>query len=283
MIDTKYIKSPLNYTGGKFKLLPQILPLFPKEISTFIDLFGGGFNVGININAEKIYYNDINLPVVKILESFSHLPTEKVVEQVEFFVAKYNLTKTNKEGYLQCREDFNCSAHKDYLQLYTLICYSFNNQIRFNSKMNYNMPFGKNKSSFNPILKQKLVDFCNMIHNKNCFFTNSDFRDYGSMSFDNKDVFIYCDPPYLNSIATYNENGGWSDKDEKDLLDMLIRFDKQGIKWAFSNNLTTNPQLTEFVVNNNYILHYLNNSYSNCSYHKKDKSHKDEEVLITNY
>ena len=36
------IKSPLNYTGGKFKLLPQILPLFPNDINRFIDLFGGG-------------------------------------------------------------------------------------------------------------------------------------------------------------------------------------------------------------------------------------------------
>ena len=26
------IKSPLNYTGGKFKLLPQILPLFPLDM-----------------------------------------------------------------------------------------------------------------------------------------------------------------------------------------------------------------------------------------------------------
>ena len=25
-----YIQSPLNYTGGKYKLLPQIEPLFPK-------------------------------------------------------------------------------------------------------------------------------------------------------------------------------------------------------------------------------------------------------------
>ena len=31
------IQSPLNYTGGKFKLLPQILPIFPKEINTFVD------------------------------------------------------------------------------------------------------------------------------------------------------------------------------------------------------------------------------------------------------
>lgn len=35
-------KSPLNYTGGKFKLLPQILPLFPDKTDTFVDLFGGG-------------------------------------------------------------------------------------------------------------------------------------------------------------------------------------------------------------------------------------------------
>ena len=43
------IKSPLNYTGGKYKLLPQILPYFPNDINTFIDLFAGGCNVGINV------------------------------------------------------------------------------------------------------------------------------------------------------------------------------------------------------------------------------------------
>lgn len=63
-----YIKSPLNYTGGKYKLLPQILPLFPKEINTFYDLFGGGFNVGINANAHKVIYNDINSYVVNLLQ-----------------------------------------------------------------------------------------------------------------------------------------------------------------------------------------------------------------------
>ena len=47
------IKSPMNYVGGKYKLLPQILPLFPKNIETFVDLFCGGFNVGINVEAKK--------------------------------------------------------------------------------------------------------------------------------------------------------------------------------------------------------------------------------------
>ena len=39
------IQSPLNYTGGKFKLLPQILPHFPQDIDCFVDLFCGGGNL----------------------------------------------------------------------------------------------------------------------------------------------------------------------------------------------------------------------------------------------
>ena len=45
------IKSPLNYTGGKYKLLPQILPLMPDKFDIFVDLFTGGANVIVNINA----------------------------------------------------------------------------------------------------------------------------------------------------------------------------------------------------------------------------------------
>ncbi|MDK7859437.1 DNA adenine methylase, partial [Klebsiella pneumoniae] len=49
----EYIKSPLNYIGGKYRILNQIMPLFPKDIKTFVDLFSGGGNVGINVKAEK--------------------------------------------------------------------------------------------------------------------------------------------------------------------------------------------------------------------------------------
>lgn len=68
------IQSPLNYTGGKFKLLPQILPLFPRKIfprkiDIFVDLFCGGCNVGINVTAKKHIYNDINLRLIYLLHT----------------------------------------------------------------------------------------------------------------------------------------------------------------------------------------------------------------------
>ena len=58
MAASKYIKSPMNYTGGKFKLLNDIIPLFPKDINNFVDLFAGGLNVGLNVDAKNIYAND---------------------------------------------------------------------------------------------------------------------------------------------------------------------------------------------------------------------------------
>ena len=52
------VKSPINYTGGKYKLLNQLKPLFPQKIDIFVDMFCGGFNVGANVNAKKIIAND---------------------------------------------------------------------------------------------------------------------------------------------------------------------------------------------------------------------------------
>lgn len=52
----------------------------------------------------------------------------------------------NKSKYLDLRNDYNSmvedSAEKDFLFL-TLVIYGFNNQIRFNSNGEFNMPVGK--------------------------------------------------------------------------------------------------------------------------------------------
>ena len=67
------IASPLNYIGGKYKLLPQILPLFPENIETFVDLFCGGCNVGINVPAKKTIFNDNLSFLIDLYKSFNSL------------------------------------------------------------------------------------------------------------------------------------------------------------------------------------------------------------------
>lgn len=275
----KYIKSPLNYVGGKFKLLKEILPLFPDKISTFVDLFGGGFNVGINVNAEHIVYNDLEKHVVELLDYLSNNTTEKLLSEIDALIEKYNLFKENAEGFNQLREYYN-EVDNSPIVFYTMICYAFNYQIRFNQNGKYNMPFGKARSSFNPSLRQKFINFVEVLHSKDCCFMNVSFDEFDFENFDSGD-FVYCDPPYFNSVAAYNEQGGWTEEHEQKLLILLDRLNDKGVKFALSNNLKyDNPFLDEW--KNKYKVHYLNGDYSNCNYHKIDRS-KDVEVLITNY
>ena len=67
-VQSGFVKSPLNYTGGKHKLLPQLTKLFPKDIDTFYDVFAGGANIGINAKAKNIICLEKNKYVVKLLK-----------------------------------------------------------------------------------------------------------------------------------------------------------------------------------------------------------------------
>lgn len=279
----KLIKSPLNYVGGKYKLLPQILPLFPKEINTFVDLFAGGCNVTINAKAIKYIVNELDYNVVELITYIYREYVDNMLRDINTYIDQYGLSRDNKEGYLMLRERYNNSIVKDTMQLYTLIAHSFSNQIRFNSKGEFNMPFGKR--TFNDRLKANFINFANAIKRLDIDFNSGDFRafDYHQLT---KNDFVYCDPPYLLGTATYNENGGWSEQDDIDLLNILDSLNEEEIKFALSNVFKNkgkeNKRIMEW--SKQYNVHYLNSSYSNSNYQSSDKGKNTTvEVLITNY
>ena len=284
-----YVKSPLNYTGGKFKLLPQLLEIFPKDINTFVDLFAGGGNVAVNVSAKRIVYNDAMYQVPEMLQEFKSVGVERCLERIDRYIEEYQLSKENKEGYLKLRKQYNEPFNvefsvQDPLMLYTLICYSFNNQIRFNNKQEYNMPFGKDRSSFNPALREKFIAFVNRLQEIDIEFRSKDFRKLNIEKLGAED-FVYCDPPYLITVASYNENGGWGDQVERELLNKLDGLNEVGVRFALSNILESKGKSNEILKAwaEKYRVIYLDSDHSNCSYHRKDKTSRDVEVLIVNY
>lgn len=299
-VSKKYIQSPLNYVGGKHKILPQIEPLFPKDINTFVDLFTGGCNVGINAKADRIICNDTQVHVVKLFKHLKTIDSKDFVRDVQEVIKKYKLSNTselgydfydtnssrgvgayNKENYMKLRDDFNKDLDNSLL-FYVTVVHAFNNQIRFNSDGEFNMPV--NKRDFNNSMKNKLINFIDKLHELNIFFTNKDFRDLRLDSLDNRD-FVYCDPPYLLSTASYNESGGWTEDDEHDLLKFLDNADDLGIKFALSNMLESKGRSNDLLKewSDNYTIHFLDKSYNNSNYQRKSNEGKDIEVLITNY
>lgn len=300
-----FVKSPLNYTGGKFKLLSQLEDHFPKNIGTFIDLFGGGFNVGANVNSQKIIYNDNQYQTVRIIELFKKFNFKQIIDKIDSIINEFGLSNSYQKGYefynCNCsqglgnynkcryeklRDRYNSEKKKSYnsdFDLLTLIIFSFNNQIRFNSKAEFNMPVGKR--DFNSQARKHIEKFSRRLFNRNVEFMSTDFR---KICFDNyESPFVYCDPPYFLGNASYNENGGWSKKDEEDLLDLLLKLNKKGIKFALSNMIKHRGQehtlLKEWVNNNVFNLIKIKSDYSNSNYHIKNGNFLTEEVLITNY
>lgn len=294
------IKSPLNYTGGKYKLLPQILPLLPSNINTFYDVFCGGTEVGINSRAIKIISNDVLNPIIELYDYFLNNSVDNIIYKIDECIHKYNLSETSKYGYefyncdsnkgvgsynknryLSLRKDYNDGA-RNPITFYTMVLFAFNNMIRFNDKNEFNVAV--NKRDFNNNVKKNLIRYISHIQKLNIEFLNKDFREFENMTTSND--FIYCDPPYLITNANYNERSGWTEQDEIDLLNFLDKSDKQNVRFALSNVLEhkgkSNELLKEWSKKHN--VHILNSNYGNCNYQTKDKS-KDStvEVLITNY
>lgn len=278
------IKSPLNYVGGKYKLLPQILPYIPDNINTFVDLFTGGCNVGININANKIICNDLESVVINLFTNWQSLSSKEALEKLKETILKYDLSKTNEEGFRKIREDYN-NGNKSWDMFYAMLTHAFNYQIRFSKQGNYNMPFGRNRSSFNPNMEKNFIRFIDRLNELDIYFLNSDFNKLNTDKLGEGD-FVYCDPPYLVTCASYNEADGWNETKERQLLDLLDDLNSKGIRFALSNVLDnkgkSNDILKEWA--EKYNINYLNHTYGNCNYHAKDKSNNSTvEVLITNY
>ena len=306
LTDTQLIQSPLNFTGGKYKLLPQILPLFPQGINCFVDLFCGGCNVGINVDSNSVIYNDIDEHLFYLFNTFKNLDKEVTFELIFKIIKDYDLSLVcengydyyncdsgsgvgsyNKERFLKLRNDFNHHKQEDYyyyLMLYVLIVYAFNNQIRFNAKGEYNLPVGKR--DFNKKMQTKLSAFIDRLHRQDCSFSCKSFTEFDVSDLTERD-FVYVDPPYLITCATYNEQDGWNEDHEKELLKFLDGLNSKQIRFALSNVLRSkgreNTILLEWLSKNNYTIHHLNYGYANSNYQTKDKQSKSEEVLITNY
>ena len=273
------------YSGNKLRLLPELKVWFPKNISCFIDLFGGSGVVGINSNADKIVINDNNTFLYGILNGVVSIPAQDGWTLIEDIIQKYDLNKTNESGYYSCRNDYNAIPYEVRCTEYwywglALVWCSFNRStVQFNQQNEYNAPFGYNKVNFE-LAKRKYFAFVKKVSGKNIEFCNEHYNMVDVPS----NAFVYLDPPYLITTASYNKT--WDEQKEKDLYLYLERLDASGIKWALSNVLKNNgevhPMLFEWVKERKYHIHYLNADYTHANFRRKNKG-GTAEVLITNY
>ncbi len=270
---------PFNYVGGKSKLLPVLLPLFhPYTENVFVDLFGGGFSVGLNVENKKVIYNDINADLAELIRLIKNTPFNAFESKLLQLIDRYELSKTNTQGYLRLRSDFN--ALRDPYVFCLLIFYSFNHQIRYNSSLQFNTPFGKNRSSYNARTQKNLRIFSDILRTKEVTFSSLTFQKVHVPD----NAIVYIDPPYLITTGSYNDgNRGvsqWNEASERELYRSIDALHQRNIPFVLSNMLKkgdhTNVLLDDW--KNKYRSFDVATQYKN--YHRKE--YQTQEIIVTN-
>ena len=305
-----YIKSPLNYTGNKYRILPQLEKYFPKNIDVFVDLFCGGATVGFNVKANKVILIDSNKRIINLLKFLAETDIDVIISKIEKVIEDYKLSysfkysykkyreegyvvgnnglkKYNENGFYKLRTDYNNLKNKNTIKanimLYTLMVYGFNNDIRFNNNGEFNLPVGK--TDFNKNNYEKLIAYNKRAKETKYEYICADFRSDVVKKVLLNASFVYCDPPYLITTAVYNENDGWNCDKEQDLLDLLSKLNKKNIPFALSNvlktNLRTNIQLEDWINKNSLSVHKINYHYKSSSYNKKNRDRNEQEIVVT--
>ena len=213
-------ESPLNYIGSKSKMIIDIKKNLPNNFKSFIDVFGGGFNVGLNVDSDKIIYNDINYFVKEIVESFTVYDTYEYLMYIRRIIRKFGLEKSNSESYLKARQYYNSlpPEKKNPRLLYAIMLYGYQQQMRFNGNHSFNNPVGMRW--FNDKVLEKMISFSRILKERNVIFECSDYISL--LKKIPKDAFIYMDPPYMLTRGSYNDGKrgflGWTKELEKEFL-----------------------------------------------------------------
>lgn len=280
----KYLRSPINYMGGKYRSLSYIIPNFPKNIKTFYDVFGGSGTVMMNTEAQKYKYNEAVTPLRDLLKYIGEQEPESVIKEVEDLDAKFNLQ--TQSGFDSLRGVYNQDQRPE--MLYALINHAFNYLIRFNKSGGYNASSGKGICKLSDNNIEKLQGYYSFVKDKSVEYHSEDFRDFLSQSEFSEGDYLYFDPPYDISEANYNENRGfvgWSKKDGEELLKILIELNNKGVQWGYSNMLSSkgvvNQALIDWINENDFTIHTKEVSYNGVPSTRLDLD-KSVEVFITN-
>ena len=295
-------RSPIFYVGDKSKLLPQLLPYFPKEINRYVEPFLGGGVVSLNVQAQKYQLSDNSMHLISVHKRLRELSRagdligevcrrikihgltcsylgNSVAENLISKFPKTYFAEANREAFLKLRAAINCAQDPDPLDLYILVIYGFNLMWRFNKSCEFNIPVGN--VDFNARTAGALSDFAEFhSKHKNITYATRDFRDSVTRFDLGPNDFVYLDPPYLITQAEYNTR--WQEKNDEDLRQVFEFLHSKNVRVAMSNVL-------RYRDNKNTILERWAREFrlidvkSNYINRFDNKQKTIREVLIVNY
>ena len=182
------IKPFLKWAGNKYRQAPQITDKLPKA-RCLVEPFVGSGAVFLNSEYDHYILNDINPDLINLFKTLQRHGHTFIDFSKQYFTQKNN----TPERFYALRELFNNT--RDIVEKSALFIYlnrhSYNGLCRYNSKKEFNVPFGRYKDSYFP--QEAMENFYNK--SSQATFMCDDFISIMNQS--TKDCVVYCDPPYV--------------------------------------------------------------------------------------
>lgn len=274
----------LKWVGGKTKLVPELVEMFPKKFDNYFEPFVGGgalfYEVIQKYNVGFSSINDINKKLIIAYKQIKQNPKELIslLKTIDDEYKKLSLEEKEKYFY-SIRKKYNEETIDDkttasYLIFLNKTC--FNGMYRENSKGQYNIPFGDQK---NP----NICDKENIFAVSKCL-EHTEITDYSfeeSVKKCKKNDLIYFDPPYYpvnatSSFTAYSKSS-FGEIEQKKLKEVFANLANRGCFVMLSNSHTPfiEDLYKDFNINYRYAARSINS--------KGDKRGKIKEVVVTNY
>ena len=197
----------IKYRGGKSKEIPHFLQYIPQDFDRYIEPFFGGGAVYFYLEPKNAIINDVNQRLMNFyMQLRDEYPTmrkqldelQKIYEenqetfrQIKALHPDERVPNANETLYYQIRQLFN---YPDGSLLDSVIYFfinktAYSGMIRYNSKGEYNVPFGRY-----PNFNTHLITAQHSELLKGAKLYNSDYSEIFAMAGPND--FIFLDPPY---------------------------------------------------------------------------------------
>ncbi|WP_240332453.1 Dam family site-specific DNA-(adenine-N6)-methyltransferase [Granulicatella sp. zg-ZJ] len=240
---------PIKIQGIKSKLVPFIANSISWDgKGTYFEPFMGSGVFGFNIAPQKAIFSDTNPYLIRFYQDIQskRITSSVVREFLEREGEKLANTPEDKNSYYYIVRDRFNKAHSS-LDFLFLQRSNFNGVIRFNSKGEYNVPFGRKPQRFQKALITKIVNQVKwleeLMEGKEWKFICMPFTDAFKLM--KKGDFVYLDPPYIGRYDGYYDT--WNE-DLANHLSILAQTGDAG--YAFSmwseNEYRANPHLNKW-------------------------------------
>lgn len=224
----------VQYQGSKRILAPQILQYMPRRFDRLVEPFAGMAAVTIAVarqeRADRYVVNDLNGPLVGILQSAIETPSKLVADYSKVWNDQFVYEQGSVAHYYKVRDDFNRGDQSPANMLY-LLARCVKGSVRYGSNGLFNQSPDKRRNGTSPKTLKSNVDAISYYLKGRTEFLSQDYREVLELT--RPGDVVYMDPPY-QGVSNVRDSRYFSGVEFDDFVEAIDRLNRRGVDFLIS-------------------------------------------------